>query len=507
MASPWCDILAAGVDDWSEYSDTDSDRDAFDVDDAGAPSALHVDGLRRKQTTDDGFRALRASGGSARESGSGHESAGGAKDGAGGENGDGAHGDGDSDDRGVGRRTSASGTHARGGKIGLDGAWRSARRGLEWQCAWIELRMREIGRHVERYAARLEAMDASTAVKKTKNAGAVANVPSRIDNLDEVDIKKMQLRAMSARGKRARETKRAKAPPVVLGHPMFAPLVQLDDKEKSANARDDEDDATHANGSAKIDPSVTTTHDAMNLSASKKRDASVDDANPKTLASKKTKVVMNSIAPKETNSDSDLSTTALYEQIEAANRRLASLKELISKPAPKLAAAQPTKDKAKTPAQKNKHDKHVEKTPASAGSGRKSNNRNVDSYDINNVVSANASAKYVERPIHETIATPRVRASQTFEMTRAQVATDGDSSEEDVSDAVFIFRHAKLEVAEKKARAPLQKARRGEKLPSKPSGKGSLLSRMNGENPFTAEAPKAEPIDESTRVNTPSIEG
>ena len=504
--SQWHDILAAGVDDWSEYSDTDSDRDAFDHHQRGASDA-HGRCLRRIKSTEDGLGARRASGGSARDSGSGHDSGGyparGARDDH--DGGAAGAGDGDSDDRGGGRRSlSQNGAHTRG-KIGLDSAWRTARRGLEWQCAWIELRMHEIGRHVERYATRLEAMDASATAKKTKGRGDGAathpSFTSRIDNLEEVDVKKMQLRAMSSRGKRVRESERAKAPAVILGHPMFAPLVQLDDKEKSANARDDDDDDTNANGSGGIDPSATTTHDGMDLSASKKRDGAVD-ANPKLSASKKQKAVLNSIAPKETNSDSDLSTTALYEQIEAANRRLASLKERISKPAPKLAAAQPTKDKAKTPVQKNKHEKHTEKTPVSAGSGRKSNNRSVDSYDINNVVSANVSAKYVERPIHETIATPRVRASQTFEMTCAQVA-DGDSSEEDVSDAVFIFRHAKLEVAEKKARAPLQKARRGEKLPTKPSGKGSLL----GSTPFfTVDAPKAEPIDESTRVDTPSIE-
>jgi len=490
----WHDILIAGIDSWSEYSDTDSDREIDVVDGDGssfrATRAEERDALRRVKSTDVVHEGARVSGSGRESLSGGPDSAHGGEWSIGGEsdgNGTRARVEREGEPRASGSaeaRVSQSAANERNGKIALDGTWRSTRRGLEWQCAWIELRMREIARHEERYKRRLEALDARSDGARADAMDVNANA-----NGDE----KSRSRADTVRTKRERGAGAAAPPAVVLGHPMFAPLVQLDDKDKSAN-----ENKVNSGGP---DPSVTTTH-AMNAnrtSDSKKRE--LESSNPKSVSAKKQKI-MDSIAPKETNSDSDLSTTALYEQIEAATKRLASLKERISKPALKLTLAQPSKDKFKTPAQKGKSEKHLDKTPVSAGSGRKSGARNVDSYDINNVVSAHIAAKYVERPIHETIATPRVRSASTFAMTFSQIVTDGNSSDEDISDEVFIFRHAKLEVAEKKARTPLQKARRGEKVPNKPSGKGSLFALMNGDNPFAVDTLMTSTMD----VDTHSIE-
>jgi hypothetical protein len=210
---------------------------------------------------------------------------------------------------------------------------------------------------------------------------------------------------------------------------------------------------------------TTATLSGSKALASRKRESS--DDNPKSSEEKKRKV-MEGIAPKETNSDSDISTTALYEQIDAAQKRVASLKQRLSQTAPKLSQKN-TESKFKTPAAKNRGDKHAaEKTPGS--SGKRGASRKVEAYDINNVVSAQGPAKYVERAIHETIATPKVRAASTY-FSPAQITTDGESSDEDVSDAVYIERHAKLEVDERAARTPLVRGRSAQKQPPTPTGK------------------------------------
>ena len=113
---------------------------------------------------------------------------------------------------------------------------------------------------------------------------------------------------------------------------------------------------------------------------------------------------MEGIEPKETNSDSDISTTALYEQIDAAQKRVASLKRRLNQ-APKLSRKR-WAAKFKAPERRGKTRK---KTPR--GSGKKLNNRTNDAFDINNVISAQGPAKYVERAIPETITRAKVATS------------------------------------------------------------------------------------------------
>ena len=490
---PWHEILAAGVDDWSEYSDTDDER-AADGDGGGGGGGERLgkplkttlgadpDGIptARKPTAetpgttapkDRNVKTVVDVDGSA-EDGNREGTTRGAEDGSNDDDGretptvaqqrPPTNGNGTEEEMDAktlaGRRTHWQ------TKLGLDGSWRSERRELEWQCLWVELRMREIERHVERYETRLREMEDGDGV----DAGS--GRPEAVEGEDEGG-------GSSARvndGKNgALERKRrdgagdAVRPPVILGHPLFAPLSEGSGKERSGSKK-----KTSSGGA---DPSVTTTAHLNGGKGSGAGKRAGTFNNPKGTASEKKQKVMERIAPRETNSDSDLSTTALYEQIEAAQKRIASLQQRLSAPAPKLMAAQKNDKSAKTPMTKG--NKGAEKTPGSSAKRRGA--RTVDAFDIDNVVSAQGPAKYVERPIHETIATPKVRVSKMFSETPVQVVTDGDSSEEDISDEVYIMRHAKLEVDERAARAPLVRGRSAKKS-SGPSGKQmSLITEVD----------------------------
>jgi hypothetical protein len=457
---PWHDILTAGVDTWSDYDDTDDERCAVDfardvggstIDDRATSALVNTaseEDLRAKRAC----ASDRSSGEDAREGAEGEKTTRrgereDAREGARRANdpteATKGHGEGDGAE---GAKTGAS-REDWGTKLGLDAGWRSERRDLEWQCLWIELRVREIGRHIERYESRLETMKA-----RGETSGRDAKEE------ESEDFKNDGTRGDLPR-KRLRRGKATPRAPVILGHPMFAALENSGSKGGRA--------AKKKTMPAPQEPSTTTTAELSGSKAlgSGKRKSSED--NPKSSEEKKRKV-MEAIVPKETNSDSDISTTALYEQIDAAQKRVASLKQRLSQTAPKLSQKN-SESKFKTPASKSRGDKHAaEKTPGS--SGKRGTSRKAEAYDINNVISAQGPAKYVERAIHETIATPKVRAASTY-VSPAQIATDGESSDEDVSDAVYIERHAKLEVDERAARTPLARGRSAQKQPPTPSGK------------------------------------
>lgn len=463
----WHDVLARGVDHWSDFSDTDDER-AHD-DDALATNARHVGGapIATSAVSAPGCdRASdRSSGECVRELSAGAEGASGGEDGGcarpeGGAEAERApragRGEGPGGDGGV-----SDGANARPGngraKLGLGASWRGERRDLEWQCLWIELRMREIGRHVARYEARLRAM-------KDSGEDERASVRGRFEGKDAASND--GTRGDLIRKRRERGEGAVASSPAVLGHPMFAILDDLSDKDGGP--------AKKRSSSGANDPSTTTTTELSGAKAamSVKREGTPQN-NPKSSEAKKRKL-MDGIAPKETNSDSDLSTTALYEQIDAAQKRVESLKQRLSQTAPKLTQKGAHGDKFKTPTAKNRGDKTgSDKTPASS-SGKRPPSRGIDAYDINNVVSAQGPAKYVERAIHETIATPKVRLASTYAPS-FQIVTDGESSDEDISDEVYIFRHSKLEVEERAARAPLVRGRSGQKQAPTPTGKSVSL--------------------------------
>jgi len=447
---PWQDIVAGGVDDWSDYGDTDDERE---VDFAAAVG--REDSVARVARD-----ARDARGGSDRSSG-GEETVddarpvaelarinrdvGGDSDRDGGRRANsGREATRANDDSAANMGNGADTMKTHGTGLGVGVAWRSKRRNLEWQCSWIELRLREIDRHVERYEARLRVMAASEGGESNNEVKEGAKYIN--DGTDGTFVRtKIDVSSSSL-------------VPVVLGHPMFAAIRDP--------RRDAPSDAKKRKTSENDGHGIAST--TAQLSGSKGAGSTKelgDRAKPK--SSEKKCKVMEGIEPKETNSDSDISTTALYEQIDAAQKRVASLKERLNQTAPKLSQKM-LDGKFKTPTPKLKGEKHGEKTPR--GSWKKLNNRTIDAYDINNVISAQGPAKYVERAIHETITTPKVRQASTF-ASPPQILTDDESSDEDVSDEVYILRHAKLEADERVARAPIVRGRNGQKAATTPTGK------------------------------------
>ena len=218
----------------------------------------------------------------------------------------------------------ADAVKAHGAGLGVGVAWRGKRRNLEWQCSWIELRTREIDRHIERYEARLRVMKTSEGANRTprkrvaKNASTTA--PMGRSFARRLTLR-LRSRAGGARTSNVRGDRRA-------SH----------DTPSDAKKRKTSENDGHGIVS-------TTTAQLSGSKAAGSTKELVDHANPK--SEKKCKV-MEGIEPKETNSDSDISTTALYEQIDAAQKRVASLKERLNQTAPKL--SQKTLDgKFKTP--------------------------------------------------------------------------------------------------------------------------------------------------------------
>lgn len=451
---PWQDIVAGGVDDWSDYGDTDDERE---VDFAAAvASGEREDSVARvarvardaragsdrssggEETVDDA-RPVAELAGINRDVGGDSDRDGGRRANSGQE----ATRANDDSAANMGNCADAMKTHGTG--LGVGVAWRSKRRNLEWQCSWIELRTREIDRHIERYEARLRVMAASEGGKSNDD---VKEGEERVNDGTDGTFVRTKIDVSSS-----------SLAPVVLGHPMFAAIRDpRHDAPSDAKKRKTSENDGHGIAS-------TTAQLSGSKGAGSTKELG-DHANPNKSSEKKCKV-MEGIEPKETNSDSDISTTALYEQIDAAQKRVASLKERLNQTAPKLSQKM-LDGKFKTPTPKSKGEKHGEKTPR--GSGKKLNNRTIDAYDINNVISAQGPAKYVERAIHETITTPKVRQASTF-ASPPQILTDDESSDEDVSDEVYILRHAKLEADERVARAPIVRGRNGQKAAPTPTGK------------------------------------
>ena len=152
-SSPWADVLRKGVEGWSSYSDTGDAGDRRTEEEG--PFA---ESSRRAAGADSGAAGVsdRAPGGGDKPSlpragTSGHLS----KDPSA------AAGSGadpvDADKPGDKASRDAGGGHQK--RAALDAGWKQHRRDVEWQCRWLELRMKEVGGHIKRYERMLEGIE------------------------------------------------------------------------------------------------------------------------------------------------------------------------------------------------------------------------------------------------------------------------------------------------------------------------------------------------------------
>ena len=434
--SQWREILAAGVDGWSSFSDTCSDEPDFDGATKGGTDVdrdvqQHQHHHRRHHQKEKSYPSL-------------------------------------------------------------DLNWKQERRDVEWQCFWLELRLKELQSHKKRYERKLKSLD--------KNAAGGQNGGSE-----------RQSKTKSKNGKLARMV-------LFNDHPLFDPIRRR--REKILKKR-----TLVTSGEEKDGEDAKRTEDEDGKSNKKAKTEENDNNSKENKANKS-----------GSGGDSDVSNTVMHEKCEDLKKRCLGLMQRLGQPPPIFTStpgggggkggkggsggggvgrgSRNGRNRNKNypyggsnagggPGKDGSNDNNNNNTTnAETGNNnaRKHTMRKADEYDINNVVGNVIRAKYVERALHEDINTPSVREVTTFtmsaeEMRRANnvdsaaVATtnndNDDSSDEDISDEAFAARHAKYEILERNARMPLEllkKAKReknGGKSPKGRKGKPSLASNKS----------------------------
>ena len=469
-ATPWAAALEKGVEGWSSFTETGSGEDIRTEDgsrevvdsarvragaaaaSAGAPAA---DGPVAARSGDDAKSADAKSGG-----GTGAAAASGA---------DGKAPSGGGDATVAAKRDAKDPAAGAGKRPALDQGWRQYRRDVEWQCRWLELRMVEIDGHVDRYQRMLDGIE-----RAKRRGGDVVDDGGSGEKMTTTSGEPETTAladGIATRMKRRRQHQGDTPPPnPVLGtHPL---LVADDDAFGFGAARTNEK------------PEKLTAAQRKR----RKKEAAAQAALADKLANK---------SGSGTGSDSDLSTAALYEQIEVLQQRVTALHARLGQPAPEMngagsvVAIRNNRGAAGAAGAFGGFAREPPKPPVEKLKSRR------DDFDINNVVGANEGAKFVERAHHVDICTPGVRPAPTYAMApindergsaRAEKAKaqaeaaaaaaivageggnaaavaeartaglpdgaldDDDCLSEDTSDEAYVTRHAHLEAAERKAR-------------------------------------------------------
>jgi len=431
--SAWAEVLAKGVDGWSDFSDTDDEGDGADAEE-GAPSPGPFPRPRAGTSGDLASKAANSGPGGAADAADKQA--------------------GDQDPAKLAKEPK---------RAALDAGWKRYRRDVEWQCRWLELRMKEIGGHIERYEGALEEMERP---REATIGGASSPKPSAGDDL-----------------KRRRVADPSASPPPAPdfgAHPLFArsgaaadAVAGFSGKKRRKNAPGDKADKANAAATEKGDgKEFPSEHGAA---------AGVD-------------------------SDSDISTAALYEQIETLQRRVLALHQRLGQPAPAMQPAGSGKAAGAGGAGGRKLGAGGASQGATPGvTPRAGSRRAADDFDINNVVgAAPTGAKFVERAQHADISTPSGRPAPAREGTNPGTKPnpnpsgvtgekgdggESDTSSEDTSDEAYVRRHAKLEIAERAARTlPDKKDKRGA---ANPGAGGGDKTREGGSGPGGGKAAAA----------------
>ena len=213
-SSPWADVLRKGVEGWSSYSDTGDAGDRRTEEEG--PFA---ESSRRAAGADSGAAGVsdRAPGGGDKPSlpragTSGHLS----KDpcAAAGSGADPV----DADKPGDKASRDAGGGHQK--RVALDAGWKQHRRDVEWQCRWLELRMKEVGGHIKRYERMLEGIERARRRESTDPAEPDAGFdPTPADD----DAHAANEKGVVVKRRRRKASDDSSPPaPVLVTHPLFS---------------------------------------------------------------------------------------------------------------------------------------------------------------------------------------------------------------------------------------------------------------------------------------------
>jgi hypothetical protein len=265
--------------------------------------------------------------------------------------------------------------------MALDVGWKQYRRDVEWQCRWLELRMKEVSGHVNRYERMLEGIERAKTRTATAAAAAAAGgdvvgaatLPASASGsggdeqqksvgADEatgeeaMDVDGGNAAVIGGAGaqtrmKRRRQHEGERAPaPVLITHPLFSPsMLAVPETTEAggggagaaAGARLDRGGEGGTNGMHGIVGGTGNgngagkgagkgSHQAMTPAEKRKR--------KKAEAAEAAAAVAAAAAARGSGSDSDLSTAALYEQIEVLQQRVTALHQRLGQPAPSMHA-------------------------------------------------------------------------------------------------------------------------------------------------------------------------
>ncbi|KAL3693237.1 hypothetical protein R1sor_006888 [Riccia sorocarpa] len=387
-------------------------------------------------------------------------------------------------------------------KKALNAEWKKYRRGIEWRCRWLEVRLNELRARSEKYDRILQE-------RRAKKQWAVTDVPpgeassARTSQLKDVPIKGQPM----LRRRRRKQVENSVDLDVYMArHPLFS---RYDKKKK----RDKEE--TYVEARSDSGHHLHSQYPEFEMRVPEESDTE------------------EQVAIVRSTAGGHDSMEQILWKIEALQARVEKMKHQLSRgaalkmatqplPAPKVPAnlpRAPTQASPRTsgPTTVGRPPGTVGRPPSGLspgfpGSVNSANGslhkpsaqarRRSSDYDINNMVMpVSVGSKYVEHIKHADISTPHWRLIESTEI--ADQPADGSSSDEDTGDEQFESRHADMEINERQQRymVPPKKSPDGEgpgigkgrasksgigKGSGKLSGKSGNNSRSSGPSKSTA---------------------
>ncbi|KAK3250246.1 hypothetical protein CYMTET_40369 [Cymbomonas tetramitiformis] len=335
----------------------------------------------------------------------------------------------------------------------LDGEWKHYRRGVEWRCRWLELRMQDLQQQAVRYEKLEQALLSETASVVPSSAGETLDglpvasaTPESAPHLNSAALKRRRRRKRASHSGEDPSRSDNQAP----HHPILSSLCKNADRHRRLQIPRQSD--------------VAGGSELRGLKGSQARLLEQWDLQAVT-------------ADELSSSDSEVSTLALYEQMEELQRRVRALRDQLRKhQLNQKPAASPVVSARNGRGTTNPSPNATGLTSASGPRGRKRDKHEDDQFNINNIVTpVNMGHRSVERVHHVNIQTPTVRdlASEAPTPIPAPSGISEDSSDEDTSDEAYLTRHEPMETAEKQRNLPFLPA-------SAREGSGSGTGRRRG---------------------------
>ncbi|KAL2634451.1 hypothetical protein R1flu_005930 [Riccia fluitans] len=374
-------------------------------------------------------------------------------------------------------------------KKALNAEWKKYRRGIEWRCRWLEVRLNELRARSEKYDRILQE-------RKAKNPWTGADVlpgeetSARTSELKDVPIKGQPV----LKRRRRKQVENSVDLDVYMArHPLFS---RYDKKKK----RDKEETYVEARSDSR--QHLHSQYSELEMRVPEESDTEEQYA-----------VVRSTVGGHD-------SMEQILWKIEALQARVEKMKHQLSRglplkivtqpvPAPKVPAnlpRAPTQASPRTsvPSAATRPPGAVGRppsglSPAVSGSVNSANGssqkpssaqarRRSSDYDINNMVMpVSVGSKYVEHIKHADISTPHWRLVESIE--NADQPADGSSSDEDTGDEQFESRHADMEINERQQRyrVPPKKSPDGEG-PGIGKGRSFKLGKGKGSGKFSGKS-------------------